>query len=149
MAAYLGSVNLFGKRKRAIERILVVEDEPLAAFDNEDRLRRMGYTVVGTRDTYEDARRDLEFEKVDLVLADINLAGEKSGIDVAEFASGKGVPVLFATGSPPEQCAVYALGSLAKPFDDKQLKAAIQTIDRIIAGEKPAASKGLTLYEQA
>ena len=149
MAALLGSVDLFGKRKRAIERILIVEDEPLAAFDNEQRLERLGYKVVGTRDNFEDGRRDLEFEQIDLLLADINLAGEKSGIDLAELAAGKGIPVLFATGNPPKQCAVYAIGSLVKPYNDRQLKDAIDTVDRIIAGENPKPSKGLTLYERA
>ncbi|WP_265530281.1 response regulator [Sphingomicrobium marinum] len=149
MAALLGSIVLFGKRKRAIERILIVEDEPLTAFDNEQRLERLGYTVVGTRDNYDDAVRDLENETIDLVVADIKLAGEKSGIAVAEVAAGKGIPVLFATGTPPSECAVFALGSLEKPFDAKQFKAAIDTIDKIIAGEHPKPPKGLTLYERA
>lgn len=121
----------------------------MAAFDNEQRLERLGYIVVGTRDNFEDARRDLEFEQVDLVLADINLSGEKSGIDLAQVAAGKDVPVLFATGNPPRECAAYAIGSLVKPYDDKQLKKAIDTVDRVIAGENPKPSAGLTLYERA
>ena len=38
-----GVVMLFGKRKRIVKRILIVEDEPLTAFDNEndDRRRRL------------------------------------------------------------------------------------------------------------
>jgi CheY-like chemotaxis protein len=39
---------LFGKRERAIRRILIVEDEPLVAFDNEHLLRECGYEVVAT-----------------------------------------------------------------------------------------------------
>ncbi|WP_343343175.1 response regulator [Sphingomicrobium sp. XHP0239] len=144
---YVGAFILFWKRKRAIKRVLVVEDEPLMAFDNEQRLERLGYEVVGTRDNYEDARRDIEAEEVDLVIADIDLAGEKSGIDVAELAKTKGVPVLFATGKPPTDCAVYALGSLEKPYTDKQLKDAVAAIDAILAGEEPGEVKGLTLYD--
>lgn len=116
------------------------------AFDNEQRLERLGYEVVGTRDTYEDARRDLEFEEVDLVIADINLSGEKSGIDVAEVAHGRSVPVLFATGNPPEDCAIYALGVLEKPYTDRQLKDAVEAIDSIIAGKRPREVRGLRLY---
>ena len=41
---------LFGKRERHIRRILVVEDEPLVAFDNEYQLSDMGFEVVGTVD---------------------------------------------------------------------------------------------------
>ncbi|MCJ7421857.1 response regulator [Sphingomicrobium astaxanthinifaciens] len=146
MPLSLGVNILFGKSKRAISRILVVEDEPLTAFDNEQRLERLGYVVVGTRDNYEDARRDMEFETVDLVLADIQLAGEKSGIDVARVASDKGIPVLFATGNPPEECRSFALGSLVKPYTDRQLKDAIAAIDALVGGRRFKAVKGLKLY---
>ncbi len=118
----------------------------MTAFDNEQRLERLGYVVVGTRDNYEDARRDIEFEDIDLVLCDIQLAGDKSGIDVAKIASEKGIPVLFATGNPPGQCAVYALGSLVKPYSDRQLKDAIAAIDSLVAGKNFKAVKGLQLY---
>ena len=142
----LGGHILFGKTQRAISKILVVEDEPLTAFDNEQRLERLGYTVVGTRDNYEDARRDIEEEEIDLVVADIQLSGEKSGIDVAKLASDRGIPVLFATGNPPGECKNYALGSLLKPYDDRQLKNAIAAIDAIVAGRKVKPVKGLTFY---
>ncbi|CAN5229029.1 hypothetical protein BH24PSE1_BH24PSE1_11340 [soil metagenome] len=33
---------LFGKRKRIVKRILIVEDEPLTAFDNETMLADLG-----------------------------------------------------------------------------------------------------------
>ena len=39
---------LFGKRKQVVKRILVVEDEPLTAFDNENFLGDAGYEVVAT-----------------------------------------------------------------------------------------------------
>src|ERR671916_556112 len=50
---------LFGKRERAIRRILIVEDEPLVAFDNEHLLRECGYEVVATVDTLAEAVRVL------------------------------------------------------------------------------------------
>ncbi|MBB3764158.1 response regulator [Sphingomicrobium lutaoense] len=140
---------LFGKKKRLIKRVLIVEDEPLVAFDNEQRLERLGYEVVGTRDNYDDAIADLEQSEVDLVLCDVKLASEKSGIDVAAAAHEAGVPVLFATGNPPKQCAAYALGSLVKPYSDRQLRDAIDTVDRLLAGESPKAPTGLTLYSDA
>ena len=39
---------LFGKRNRVVKRILIVEDEPLTAFDNETMLTDAGYEVVAT-----------------------------------------------------------------------------------------------------
>ncbi len=38
---------LFGKPKRVVKRILIVEDEPLTAFDNETMLGDAGYEIVG------------------------------------------------------------------------------------------------------
>ena len=46
---------LFGKRERRIRRILIVEDEPLVAFDNEYMLRDAGYEIVATVDSPADA----------------------------------------------------------------------------------------------
>lgn len=140
---------LFGKRKAVVKHILIVEDEPLAAFDNELRLEKLGYTVVATRDNVREALLDLERETVDLVLADIRLSGKRTGIDLAREAKAMGVPVLFATGSPPEQCASFALGSLPKPYTDRDLKAAIRAVDDILAGRTPKPPKGMILYEPA
>ena len=47
---------LFGKRERRISRIMIVEDEPLVAFDNENMLQEAGYVVVATVDGFAAAR---------------------------------------------------------------------------------------------
>ncbi|MFX7922726.1 response regulator, partial [Acinetobacter baumannii] len=66
---------LFGKRKRHLARILIVEDEPLVAFDNERFLDEEGFEVVATIDRVEDAVTLIETgTPIDLVLADVNLA---------------------------------------------------------------------------
>ena len=64
---------LFGKRKRIVNRILIVEDEPLTAFDNEVMLGDLGYEVVATLDSFEDAIELLDREKIDLILSDFRL----------------------------------------------------------------------------
>jgi CheY-like chemotaxis protein len=89
---------LFGKPKRIVKRILIVEDEPLTAFDNETMLEELGYTVVATHDRVKDALATLAREKVDLIMSDVKLAGDRSGIDLARIAKEKAIPVLFATG---------------------------------------------------
>ncbi|WP_265571472.1 response regulator [Sphingomicrobium nitratireducens] len=127
--------------------MLVVEDEPLTAFDNESRLESAGYEVVGTRDNFSDALADLEKNEVDLVLADIRLSGERTGIDLAREAKARGVPVLFCTGMPPEECSSLAVGSLVKPYTDRQLMAALKAVDLLLQGEEPKKlPKGMTLY---
>ena len=67
---------LFGKRERAIHRIVIVEDEPLVAFDNEHFLQGEGFDIVATVDSVADALRciaEVE-EAIHLLLVDVGLA---------------------------------------------------------------------------
>ena len=141
---------LFGKRERAIRRILIVEDEPLIAFDNEYSLGEAGYEVVSTVDTLADAVRVLAEQEVDLVLSDIKLRGDGDGIDVARAAAAKNVPVLFVTGNCPIEARSVGVGCLAKPYSDKILKSALVALDRKLRGERvKRLPAGLSLYEVA
>jgi DNA-binding response OmpR family regulator len=125
---------LFGRKKRRIEQLLLVEDEPLIAFDTEHFLRDAGFHIVATVDTILDAGRVIEGEDgLDLVLADINLA-DGSGIDVARTAAARGVPVLFVTGNFPDEARHLAAGCLAKPYQQRDLLAAIAAIEAALDG---------------
>ena len=139
---------LFGKRKRIVKRILIVEDEPLIAFDNETMLADLGYEVVATLDNFDSAIAQLEAEKIDLILTDLRLAGDRTGLDLARAAKKRGVPILFATGHdlPPEAAAV-AIGCLHKPYNERTLKNALTSIDKHLAGEKVTkAPKGMQFF---
>jgi DNA-binding response OmpR family regulator len=138
---------LFGKRKRIVKRIVIVEDEPLTAFDNEVMLADLGYDVVATLDSFETAIALLDREDIDLVLSDVRLTGERSGLDLARAAKKRGIPVLFSTGHKlPDEARLVAIGCLTKPYTERQLKNALEAIDRVLAGEKVKAPKGLDLY---
>jgi len=127
---------LFGRKKRRIERVLVVEDEPLVAFDTEHFLTGEGFTIAATVDTMADALRLIAADHaLDLVLADINLA-DGSGVDVARAARERGLPVLFVTGSFPEDARALAAGCLAKPYPQRDLLAAIGAIEAVLEGDK-------------
>ena len=139
---------LFGKRKRIVKRILVVEDEPLMAFDNENMLVDAGYEVVATLDSFQDAIDLLDRERdVDLILSDYRLQGERTGLDLARSAKNRGVPILFATGHqlPPES-RVLAVGCIMKPYSERTLKQALESVDRHLAGEPPKPPKGMQLF---
>ncbi|MDJ0278529.1 response regulator [Sphingomonas sp. 2R-10] len=127
---------LFGRKKRHINRILVVEDEPLVAFDTEHFLGSAGFEIAATVDTVAGACAALDGGmEIDLVLVDINLS-DGSGLDVARCAHGHGVPVLLVTGSCPQDAQVFAAGCLAKPYPQKDLLGAIDAIDAVIGGAK-------------
>jgi two-component system, response regulator PdtaR len=137
---------LFGKRKRIVKRILVIEDEPLTAFDNEVMIKDAGYEVVATHDDFEEAVAALDREKIDLILSDVRLRGKRTGIQLAEEAKRRGVPVLFVTGHPPENAHELAIGCLHKPYSERQLRQALEAVDQHLAGKKPKLPRGLELY---
>jgi DNA-binding response OmpR family regulator len=141
---------LFGKRERTIRRIMVVEDEPLVAFDNEYLLKDAGYEVVATVDSLAAARAVIETEQLDLVLTDLKLAGEGDGTGVARLARTRGVPVLFVTGHDVEEARGLGLGCLTKPYSNRVLKNALVALDRHLQGRKlKKLPSQLTIYEQA
>jgi DNA-binding response OmpR family regulator len=141
---------LFGKRERAIHRIVIVEDEPLVAFDNEHMLGDAGYEVVATTDNLADVTRLIAEEKIDLILSDIKLRGDGDGLDVARAAAAKGVPVLFVSGNCPIDAQTVGVGCLAKPYSQRTLKNALRALERKLRGEPvKRLPPGLSLYETA
>jgi CheY-like chemotaxis protein len=137
---------LFGKRKRIVKRILVIEDEPLTAFDNEVMIRDAGYEVVATHDDFEEALAALEREPIDLILSDVRLRGKRTGIQLAIEAKKRGVPVLFVTGHAPDNAHELAIGCLHKPYSEKQLRQALEAVDQHLAGKRPKVPKGMEFY---
>lgn len=137
---------LFGRRNRIVKRILVVEDEPLTAFDNETMLIDAGYQVVATLDGFDEALEVIEREKIDLILSDVRLRSHETGIDLALAAKKRGIPTLFASGHQMPAAASVAIGCLKKPYSERQLKAAIDSVDRHLSGEQVKPPKGLELF---
>ena len=137
---------LFGKPKRVVKRILIVEDEPLVAFDMETMLADEGYEVVDTVDTFAGAIERLDRDQVDLILCDVRLHGDRSGIHLAKEACKRGIPVLFATAHVPPDADKLAIGCLIKPFNMRTLKAALDSVNRQLSGKKPKPPKGMEIY---
>jgi two-component SAPR family response regulator len=137
---------LFERRKQVVKRILIVEDEPLTAFDNENMLGDAGYEIVATIDDFDKALEILEREAVDLILSDVRLRSQQTGIDLARAAKEKGIPTLFATGHPYPGAASIAVGCLMKPYSERQLIKAIECVDRHLQHETVKAPKGLELF---
>ena len=140
---------LFAKKKRLIVRLLLVEDEPLVAFDTEYFLSEADFTIVATVDRVADALPIIESDEViDLLLVDVTLA-DGSGVDVARAAHARGVPVLFVTGNFPDEATAWASGCLAKPYAQRSLLASIDAIEGMIDGKPPKRlPPGLRLFER-
>lgn len=141
---------LFGRASGTIHQILVVEDEPLVAFDNEHFLTQAGYEVAGTVESYDSAVAVLEAQPVDLVIADVNLSGDRNGVALAEYAHQRGVAVLFVTGACPIDAQHLAIGCLAKPYTQRDLLLAIQAADAVLRKAKlPRIPRSLSLFRGA
>ncbi|MDF0489514.1 response regulator [Sphingomonas sp. H39-1-10] len=138
---------LFGRKKRRISRLLIVEDEPLVAFDTEHFLREAEFEIVATVDRVAEALAVLRRpQDVDLVLVDVRLS-DGSGIDVARAAHAAGLPAMFVTGECPEGGRAVAVGCLAKPYVQRDLLAAIDAIEATLAGKAPKRlPSGFTLF---
>ena len=110
-------------------RVLVIEDEPLIAMDLETIVRDLGHDVTGVAVTRDEAVSLAMEDRPGLVLADIQLADDSSGIDAVKDILGEfNVPVIFITAFPerlltgerPEPTFL-----ITKPFQRSTVKAAI------------------------
>jgi len=113
-------------------RILIIEDEPIIAMDIEMIVRELGHDVVGVATTHREAVDEAQKHQPGLVLADIQLADNSSGIEaVQEILSDLKVPVIFITAFPerlltgdrPEPAFL-----LTKPYQPATLRAAISQV---------------------
>jgi CheY-like chemotaxis protein/DNA-directed RNA polymerase specialized sigma24 family protein len=109
--------------------VLVIEDEPLIAMDLENLVTGLGHSVVGIARTREQAVEMARNQKPGLILADIQLADESSGIDaVNDILRNTALPVIFVTAYPerlltgerPEPAFL-----ITKPFLPEMVKAVI------------------------
>ncbi|SEJ08145.1 CheY chemotaxis protein or a CheY-like REC (receiver) domain [Sphingomonas sp. OV641] len=115
--------------KQTRARVLIIEDEPIIAMDIETIVRDLGHEVTGVAVTRDEAVALAMEDRPGLVLADIQLADDSSGIDaVKDILHEFQVPVIFITAFPerlltgerPEPTFL-----ITKPFQRSTVKAAI------------------------
>ena len=79
--------------------ILIIQDEPLTAFDLEDLVEGLGHHVIGIARTHEQALTLAQSRQPVLILSDIQLADGSTGIDaVNALLRNFDAPVIFVTG---------------------------------------------------
>jgi signal transduction histidine kinase len=112
--------------------ILIVEDEWVIALDIKQHLVRLGYSVSGTANSAEKALDLVATSKPDLVLMDIYLQGNKSGIEAADQIRQQFyLPVIYLTAHADEATLTQAIathpyGYILKPFEEQDLIIAIE-----------------------
>jgi len=113
-------------------RILVVEDERIVARDLANTLTDLGYQVVATTATGEDAIEKARALVPSLVLMDIHLKGSIDGIQAAEtITDERQIPVIYLSAHADPETLERAkctgpFGYLVKPFRAIELRTAIE-----------------------
>ncbi len=113
-------------------KILIVEDESIVAKDIQNGLKKLGYHVTAVVNTGEKAIREVEDNRPDLVLMDIMLKGEMTGIEAAKQIRERfSVPLIFLTAYADDNTLNKAkitepYGYIIKPFKEKELQTTIE-----------------------
>lgn len=108
--------------------VLVVEDDPETAEMLVDCLTDAGHRVVGPLSDADAAQASAGLHAVDVALLDINLAGPRSGVDLARaLKKAWGAPVLFLSGDVRAAAANVdvADGLLIKPYKARDVLEAL------------------------
>lgn len=110
------------------KRILVVEDEPLIAFDIAASLRQRGYEPVGPAITLRRAR-DLVASGVDGAIIDYDLNGEAADPLIADLEE-RGLPFIVASGAMAHNPVAEGMRnrSFDKPMMSADLVMALETL---------------------
>ena len=111
-------------------RVMIIEDEAIIAMDIHSIVTEMGNEVIGIARTRNAAVEMGSREKPDLILADIQLADNSSGIDAVQdlLAQFGEMPVIFITAFPerlltgdrPEPAFL-----ISKPYREEQVRSAV------------------------
>ena len=120
-----------GESSMKTKRILIVEDNGIAAMEIESILKSMSSTAVFIASNYARALDLYKSKQPNMLLLDIDLQEEKDGIDIAkQIRKTDDLPIIYLTADHDEntiQRAALTMPSsyLNKPFSKEQLQAAV------------------------
>jgi DNA-binding LytR/AlgR family response regulator len=128
--------------------ILIVEDEILIAEMIKDYLIEDGHNVLGIAISFEEALKEYNLHKPDLVLLDIRLYGQKSGIDFARYLESvkETTPVIYLSSQYDRRTMSYALetnpyGYLTKPIQKETLWTTVKSAYNLFKSNSQAAEE--------
>lgn len=108
------------------KKILIVEDQFVEANNLRIILERAGYHVTGIAYSVAEALDLIEKEPLDMVLLDIFLQGDQTGIDLAITLQRWKVPFVYLSANSDKKVldaakATRPFGFLVKPFREKDV----------------------------
>ena len=118
-------------------QVLIVENDPSVATVLKEIVEiDRTHSVTGIASDLDGAVASIESCPPQLVLIDLHLSGNATGIEVAARARERSVPTLFTTANPlPFPVPELALGCLCKPYSCYSVAQALRIAECIIVGE--------------
>ncbi len=120
-------------------KIAIVEDEIITAMFIKETILDLDYEVVGIFNSYETMSIFLQTNKIDFILMDIKINGEKDGIESActlqkEYPSLQTIFITSFTDSQTIQKAKKAspIGYITKPINEAAIEAVLMVAENII-----------------
>lgn len=113
-------------------KILIVEDDPVSALLLQRALEKNKHEILGIADSGEKALDVLSQRHADIVMMDINLAGELDGIKTTEIINEiYGIPVVYLSASSDAETLNKVVGTnpsayVIKPFNIRELNMVIE-----------------------
>lgn len=107
--------------------VVIVEDDMLLSLVETRMIEKLGYQVVGTAVSGEDAIQQVEQKKPDIVVMDISLKGKLDGIEtMEEIRKFSDVPVIYLSGNSDQNSIIRAsktgyIDFLVKPVTPDEL----------------------------
>ncbi len=117
------------------KKVVIVEDDRVTQVKISSYVEALGFEVKGIFDRVEDLHPLDNFKNIDLFLLDINLAGPKTGVYLAEQVNNQfGTPVIFISATKDEELIKKAYrsniyGFIKKPFNKSELENALKILD--------------------
>ncbi len=110
--------------------VLIIEDNPLTSQDLSEILKENHFNVLGICYTAEDALIKVPHLVPDVILVDIQLAGQMTGIELVKNLSLE-IPVVYLTANSDKETVEKVLEThpssfLTKPFNEREVVVAIE-----------------------
>jgi len=110
-----------------MSKVLIIEDEMIISFGYRLQLEQMGFDVIGTARSSEEALDLLATERPDVIVMDVYIQGDLNGLQLAQRIHQQDtIPVIFMTASSDPAIvegirALQGCHYLLKPVDTDSL----------------------------
>ena len=114
------------------KKVLIVEDEGVVALSLQSILTKMGYTIIGTAITGDEAITLARDRNPDVILMDIHIKGTMDGIQATEKINEfSDVPIIYLTAYADDETVSRAIRTrshsyLVKPVNQRELYSNIE-----------------------